>query len=319
MRIVRAAPSPTSPTLNATEAPQLNVSVRLISELKLNSEYLRTETDVDALKQSLESVGLIHPVTINRDNELLAGARRVQAAQELGWLEIPVQVIDRDGLVQELISIDENLVRSPLAPLELEKSLNRGREIYEELNPTANKVDISTEELSKEEKAEQKLTEEEDEDSFAAVTAAKTGLSKSVIKGAIKRDALASTAVKRARSEGQLNATQTNEIIKLEAETQEQVLPLIKDKTAKDTRRIVTAAKTGGVDAALEESQKVVPLPKEYSQMLSPMRRVNKSIGRILAEELRYEGPEQSKINNELMALKNNLIQYFRMAGVEDS
>ena len=305
--------------MNATVAPELNVSVRPIAEINLDNEYLRTGTDVSALKKSIESVGLIHPVTINQQGELLAGARRLQAAKELGWVEIPVHVVDRDVLVEELISIDENLVRSPLTPLELEKSLNRGREIYEQIHPTANKVDISTEELSKEEKLEQQVKEEEDEDSFAAVTAEKTGLSKSVIKGAIKRDALASPAVKQARGEGGLNATQTNELIKLEAETQEQVLPLIADKTAKDTRRIVAAARSGGLDAAIEESQKIVPLPTEYRQMLSPMKRVNKSIGRILVEELRYEGPEQNKINNELMALKNNLVQYFRMMGVEDS
>lgn len=304
--------------MNATEAPQLNLSVRLIEDLRLENEYLRTGTDVEALKKSLESIGLIHPVTINRKNELLAGARRVQAARELGWLEIPVQVVDRDALVEELISIDENLVRTPLSPLELEKSLNRGREIYEQIHPTANKVDISTEELSKEEKLERKMREDRDEDSFAAVTAQKTGLSRSVIQSAIKRDALASSAVKRARGDGELNATQTNELIKLEAETQEQVLPLVADKTAQDTRRIVAAARSGGLDAAIEESQRIVPLPKEYRQMLSPMKRVNRSIGRILAEELRYEGPEQSKINNELMALKNNLTLYFRMMGIED-
>jgi len=304
--------------LNATVAPELNVSVRPIADLKLDNEYLRTGTDVSALMKSLDSIGLIHPVTINREGELLAGARRVQAAKELGWTEIAVHVVDREVLVQELISIDENLVRSPLTTLELETCLNRGREIYEQLHPTANKVDISAEELSKEEKLEQKVKEEQDEDSFAAVTAEKTGLSKSVIKGAIKRDALASPAVKQARSDGELNATQTNEIIKLEAETQEHVLPLIADKTAKDTRRIVAAAKEGGLEAAIQESQKVVPLPKEYSQMVAPMKRVNRSISRILIEELRYEGPEQTKINNELITLKNNLLQYFRMMGVED-
>ena len=305
--------------MTTTAAPELNISVRQIADIELEGEYLRHDTDVTALEKSLASIGLIHPVTINREGQLLAGARRVQAAKNLGWLEIPVHVVDQDALVQELISIDENLVRSPLTPLELEKSLNRGREIYEQLHPTANKVDISTEELSTEEKLEQKVKEKQDVDSFAAVTAEKTGLSKSVIKGAIKRDALASPAVKQARGNGDLNATQTNELIKLEAETQEQVLPLIADKTAKDTRRIVAAAKTGGLEAAVEESQKVVPLPKEYRQMLSPMRRVNKSIGRILAEELRYDGPEQQKIHNDLMALKNNLVLYFRMMGVEDA
>ena len=305
--------------MNETIAPELEVTLRPIAEIQLNNEYLRTDTDVTALKKSIESVGVIHPVTVNGKGELLAGARRLQAARELGWTEIPAQVVEKDELVQELISIDENLVRTPLSPLELEKCLNRGREIYEQINPAANKVDLSNEELSREEKLEQKAREEEDQDSFAAVTAEKTGLSRSVIKGAIKRDALASPAVKRARGEGGLNATQTNEIIKLEAETQERVLPLIADKSAKETRRIVAAARSGGVDAAIEESNKVVPIPREYSQMLSPMRRVNKSIGRILAEELRYEGPEQARINNELVALKNNLVLYLRMMGVETS
>ena len=39
--------------------------------------------------------------------------------------------------------------------------------------------------------------------------------------------------------------------------------------------------------------------------------------GRILAEELKYEGPEQGKINNELMQLKNQLSLYFQMMGVD--
>ncbi len=296
----------------------MNVSVRKLSDIKLNSEYLRVDTDVSALKKSVESVGLIHPVTVNREGELLAGARRFQAVKELGWDEIPVLVVDHDELAQELISIDENLVRTQLSQVELERYLNRGREIYETLHPTASKVDLSAEDLSAEQKQQLREQEEQDEDSFAAITAEKTGLSRSVIKSAIKRDALASEGVKKARGSGDLNATKTNELIRLEKDTQEQILPLIADKTARETRRIVTAAKAGGLSAAVEECEKVVPLPREYSQMLSPMRRVNRSISRILVEELRYDGPEQLKINNELMALKNNLVQYFRMIGLED-
>ena len=295
----------------------MNVTVRKISAVKLNNKYLRLDTDVSALKKSLESVGLIHPVTINQDDELLAGARRFQAVRELGWEDIPVQVVERDVLVQELISIDENLVRTPLGNLDLERYLNRGREIYESLHPAANKVDLSAEDLSTEEKAQLKEQEERDEDSFAAITAEKTGLSKSVIKSAIKRDALASDAVKKARGDGEINATKTNEIIKLDKEVQGQVLPLIANRTAKEARQIIAAAKAGGFEAAMAECDKVVPLPREYSQMMSPMRRVNRSISRILVEELRYDGPEQRKINNELMALKNNLVQYFAMVGVD--
>ena len=296
----------------------LTVTTRKISEVKLESSYLRLDTDVSTLKRSVESVGLIHPVTVNQDDELIAGARRFQAVKELGWEEIPVQVIDENALVQELVSIDENLVRAPLSQLDLERSLNRGREIYESLNPSVNKVDVSVEELSAEEKAQRKVDEESDENSFAAVTAEKTGLSKSVIRGAIKRDALASDAVKRARGQGGLNATKTNEIIKLHKDAQEEILPLVEGKTAKETRMIVAAAREGGLEAAKEESAKVVPLPREYKQMLSPLKRMNSSISRILAEELHYEGPDQAKIDNALVTLRNNLSLYLRMAGLED-
>lgn len=301
------------------ERPLMNVTVCKLTDVKLNNEYLRKDTDVTALKKSVESVGLIHPVTVNKDNELLAGARRFQAVSELGWEEIPVTVVEQDALIQELISIDENLVRAPLNSLELEQYLNRGREIYEELHPAANKVDLSAEEPTGEEKQQKKEQEELDEDSFAAITAEKIGLSKSVIKGAIKRDALASEAVKKARGLGELNATQTNEIIKLEKETQEEVLPLIADKTVKEVRKIVAAAKVGGVDAAIEESEKIVPMPREYGDILSPVKRVNKNIGRIIVEELRYEGPERKKINQELQLLKDNLVQYFEMIDALDA
>lgn len=289
----------------------MNITTRKLSDIQLKSPYLRLDTDVSALKQSILSVGLIHPLAINADNELLAGARRYQALSELGWEQVPVQVIEQDALVQELISIDENLVRAPLTSIELEQSLNRGREIYEQLHPSAHKVDLSQEEPTGEQKAFKKELEEQDKDSFAAVTAGKTGLSKAVIKSAIKRDELASAAVKKARGDGALDATKTNEIIKLDAQLQADVLPLITDKTAKEARRIVQAAREGGLEAARAEAQTVVPMPREYRQMISPVKKVSRTLARILVEDLQYDGPEQDMIRDELLKLWDNLVLYF--------
>jgi ParB family chromosome partitioning protein len=289
-----------------------------LSKIQRNSDYLRINTDVDMLKKSIEKVGLINPLTINTQQELLAGARRFQAITELGWTECMVHTIEGDSLEQELISIDENLVRTPLNKLEFEQCLNRGREIYETLNPSASKIDLSNETLSPENKLKQKEKDKLDTNSFAAITAEKTGLSKSIIKSAIKRDELASDAVKTARSTGELNATQTNEIIRLDKEIQEDVLPLISDKTVKDARQIIRAATTGGIKAAIEASNNIVPLPKEYTLMKSPLKRINKNLSRILLEELTYNGPEQQQINKEMQELKDNLDQYFQMlAGKE--
>ncbi len=291
----------------------MELVTRQLSDIKRNSEYLRYETDVNTLKKSIESIGLINPLTINKENELLAGSRRFQAISELGWAEVDVHVVDRDLLQQELISIDENLVREPLNRMELEKCLNRGRDIYEQINPNASKIDISNESLNPENKLKEKKQEKTDTDSFAAITAEKTGLSKSVIKRAIKRDALAADSVKQARSQGELNASQTNEIIQLEKDLQEKVLPLITDKTVKEAKKIIKAVKQGGIEAAIEENEKLVPLPKEYTLLKSPMKRVNKNLSRILLEGLKYEGPEKDQFNKEMLELKENLVKYFKM------
>ena len=304
--------SPEAPPTRCTASSRLKVTEAKLSEVKQLSDYLRQGTDVEALKKSLESVGLINPVTVNGRLELLAGSRRVQAARELGWETIPAQVVERGPLEQELISIDENLVRAPLTGLELERSLNRGREIYESLNPEVTRVELSAEEPKGEERKAQAERDEQDEDSFAAVTSEKTGLSKAVIKSAIKRDALAAEAVKTARSQGDINATQTNEIIKLEKDTQAEILPLVADKTVKEVKRIVAAAQEGGIEAAIEESQRVVPLPREFRQILAPVKRVNRNITRILVEELHLGGPEREKIHRELRELRDNLEQYLR-------
>lgn len=291
----------------------MEITTRKLSDIQRNNEYLRIETDVETLKKSIKRIGLINPITINNNNELLAGARRFQAISELGWEEAPVHLVDRDELEQELISIDENLVRIPLNNLELEKCLNRGREIYEQLNPDVVKVDLSNDELSAESKQKQKEKDKLDTSSFAAITAEKTGLSKSVIKSAIKRDELAAEAVKKARSMGELNASQTNEIIKLDKEEQEKILPLITDKTVKEAKKIIQAAKQGGVEAAVEETESMIPLPKEYVQLKSPLKRVNKNLSRILLEGLKYDGPEQKQFNKEMLELKKNLDTYFEM------
>ena len=291
----------------------MELDTRQLADIKRNSEYLRHGTDVDTLKKSIDSVGLINPLTINKNNELLAGSRRFQAITELGWKEVDVHVVDRDLLQQELISIDENLVREPLNRMELEKCLNRGREIYEQLNPNASKIDVSNESFTPENKIKDKEHEKVDTDSFAAITAEKTGLSKSVIKSAIKRDELASDSVKQARSQGELNASQTNEIIQLNKDLQEQVLPLIADKTVKEAKKIIKAVKQGGIDAAIEENENLVPIPKEYVLIKSPMKRVNKNLSRILLEGMKYEGPERDQINKEMFQLKENLVKYFAM------
>ena len=106
-----------------------------ITSIKATNKYLRLDTNVEKLKKSIETVGLINPLVINLKNELIAGGRRYTALKELGHTEVAVIKVDKSDLMQELISIDENLVRKDLSNLELEQSLSRGKEIYETVYP----------------------------------------------------------------------------------------------------------------------------------------------------------------------------------------
>jgi len=281
-----------------------------ISDIKVNSEYLRLDSGVDMLAKSIEQVGLIHPLSVNGKNELLAGGRRYSAIQKLGWTEVEVTKVTKSELEQELISIDENLVRKSLSKLQFEKCLNRGRSIYEELNPTASKVSMDTTKLNTAQKAEKKAQDELDESSFSAVNSEKLGLSKSVISGAIKRDALSSALVKEARSQGEINAGQANELIRMSKEEQDKVLPHIKKHSIKEVRMLVDAATDFSVEEALEADKLQTKLPKEYVQVINLSKRLNKTLAKILVEQMTYSGPESKAITKEGIKLTDLLSDF---------
>jgi ParB-like nuclease domain len=73
------------------------VETRKISEIKKSERHRKAMGDIDGLVASIETIGLLHPVVINKDNELIAGARRIVAFKLLRREEIPVTVVDIDS------------------------------------------------------------------------------------------------------------------------------------------------------------------------------------------------------------------------------
>jgi N6-adenosine-specific RNA methylase IME4 len=56
--------------------------------------------DIDGLAASIRELSLLHPVVITPAGVLIAGERRLRAAQLLGWCEIPVTIIDLAQIVR---------------------------------------------------------------------------------------------------------------------------------------------------------------------------------------------------------------------------
>lgn len=71
--------------------------------------------DITPLKESIARFGLLHPVVINRDFELIAGYRRLMAVKELGWKSIEVKVLSLEDESQKTqLEIEENTTRKQL-------------------------------------------------------------------------------------------------------------------------------------------------------------------------------------------------------------
>ncbi|MBT4791528.1 MAG: ParB N-terminal domain-containing protein [Halobacteriovoraceae bacterium] len=283
-----------------------------ISIIKTHNKYLRLDTNVDMLKKSIETVGLINPIVINENDELIAGGRRFQAMKELGYTKVLAVRVNKNEMEQELISIDENLVRKDLTNIELEQSLSRGKELYETLYPDVKR--FKDEVISTIIKEEIDNETPNDKKSFLDITSEKTGLSKKVIKSAIDREERASKKVKELRALGELNASQTNEIIKLAKEDQEYIADFMTDKSAKEVKQIVKMIDKEGLENSMEDIKNAPHLPNEYKSFKTLLNRINKIIAKILIEEINSEHDDKILILEQVQTLKTSLDQFILLA-----
>src|ERR1019366_4879274 len=99
----------------------------LIAQIRPNPMQPRKEfaaAELRELEASIRANGLLQPITVRPAEhgfELIAGERRLRAAQQLGWREIPAIVKDgADVSDQALLSLAlvENLQRADLNPIE---------------------------------------------------------------------------------------------------------------------------------------------------------------------------------------------------------
>jgi len=96
----------------------------------------REITDIDELAASIAARGLIHPILIRRDGELVAGERRYTAVKQLGWTNIPVQFTDElDPGELQLIELEENIKRVDLPWQEECDAVSRYHKIKQTADP----------------------------------------------------------------------------------------------------------------------------------------------------------------------------------------
>lgn len=98
----------------------VTVPLHRIRQASGQARGLRSLDSVAQLSASIDEIGLLHPVIVQRDGDdfrLVAGYRRLLAASRAGKTEIPALIISGDACAIQ-IQLAENLQREDLNPLE---------------------------------------------------------------------------------------------------------------------------------------------------------------------------------------------------------
>ena len=91
-----------------------------INDIKVKRRVRKDVGDLESLKTSLRTYGLLNPITLNSKYELVAGERRLEAAKQLGWSTINAQVLEISDKISQLeIELEENIQRHDFTEEEL--------------------------------------------------------------------------------------------------------------------------------------------------------------------------------------------------------
>jgi len=90
-------------------------------------------TEIQSLAESLQSHGLLQPLVVRRNGDryqLVAGERRLRAALQAGWYEVPVHVLEVDDRQMAELALTENLQRRDLNAMEKAVAFQRYLDTY---------------------------------------------------------------------------------------------------------------------------------------------------------------------------------------------
>jgi ParB family chromosome partitioning protein len=111
----------------------------LINSIQVDARERQREDmgDVEGLARSLSEYGLLEPVGLDNQNNLVYGFRRLTAAVMLGWDKIKAEYVGAiDAIRAQEIELEENVRRHQLGWQEESKAIARIHQMKMEKDPT---------------------------------------------------------------------------------------------------------------------------------------------------------------------------------------
>lgn len=104
-----------------------------LADVRIPELRLRGLGDIDALRESIASAGLLQPIIVDKSHTLICGLHRLEACRSLGWTHIPAVVDALEGPRARLAEVDENLCRRELSVLERAEHIALRRTLWEQM------------------------------------------------------------------------------------------------------------------------------------------------------------------------------------------
>lgn len=98
-----------------------------IADIKVKNRVRKDLGDLEDLKNSLRTYGLLNPITLTQEYILVAGERRLEAAKAIGWESINAVILNRevDDVCKLEMELEENNQRKEFTEEELLKGYHR--------------------------------------------------------------------------------------------------------------------------------------------------------------------------------------------------
>ena len=284
-----------------------------LDELEVKDNAHRMQLDIDALVESLETVGQINPIVVRKAGakyRVIAGRRRYSALKQIqkksGKPQTAMVVVkDLDAIQEELIFIDENLMRQELTEVEYDEALYRRKQLYEQLHPETRKNVAGG--VAKHRGAETKKAEPA---AFAADSAKQLKVSRRTVEKAIARAARASDAVKKARERGELSPSKVDLLVALEPSEQNILLPAAKERDVGQVKALVDDAKRLGAQAVVYALRHANEEKPELRAFLKDVERLTATIKELIKEEKPFCGENHREKLGKVEELSKQLSRF---------
>ncbi|MFZ0512858.1 MAG: ParB N-terminal domain-containing protein [Candidatus Nitrosopolaris sp.] len=90
--------------MNITRSNNKDFALIRIDSITIGTRIRKGLGDIASLAKDISEIGLLQPIVVNENHELICGVRRIEAFKALGKSEIPARIVNLDDIVKGEIS-----------------------------------------------------------------------------------------------------------------------------------------------------------------------------------------------------------------------